>query len=127
MKFQIEGTYTHESNARLFDSKNINWNHDKDLNEYFLSVIHQWCLDKVARKGWLTLNEVYVCLGFHPTPEGAVIGWKTPPKHLELYRIFQFTAGSGDSLVIEFFVDGVIYCNIGVKEVENNSGTQTEC
>ncbi len=118
MNFQIEGTYTHESNQRKFDSKNPNWNWNTELNEYFLKVIHQWCLDKVELEGWLTLNEVYRQLGFSPTPEGAVIGWKSPPSHLKLYRIFTFTP-MGRHRIIEFFVDGVIFCHIGVKEIND--------
>jgi len=116
MKFQIEGTYTHESNQRRFDSKNICWNGDKELNRYFLETIHQWCLDKVEAQGWLTLNDVYLQLGLSPTPEGAVIGWKTPPSHLKLYRVFTFAQVGETQWVIDFFVDGVVFCHIGVKE-----------
>lgn len=132
MEFTITGSYTEKSIQRIFDKENPVWHNDKELSRYFLEVTHNWLKDMVELRGWVTLNEVYALLGFPNTPEGAVIGWdEIPDKRDKNGLLFTF-AQVGENLrfkesrwVIDFFVDGVIFCSIGVKETrgENYRGT----
>lgn len=60
---------------RCFDETCPNWQKDPEHNLYFLMQQQNWANDKLKRKGYLYLNEVYEALGFQQTKAGQVVGW----------------------------------------------------
>ena len=123
MEFTINGAYTATSIQRTFAIGNPVWVDDKEMNRILLEIVHNSVRDIIEQRGWFTLNELYKLLGFPPTPEGAVVGWdKIPDKQDGTAPLFSY-AQIGENYrfkenrwVIDFFVDGVIFCCIGVKE-----------
>lgn len=60
---------------RCFDETCPNWQKDPEHNLYFLMQQQNWANDRLKRRGYLYLNEVYEALGFQQTKAGQVVGW----------------------------------------------------
>lgn len=61
--------------ARFFDELNPNWKNNYELNIMFLTMVQNYCSDRLHAKGHLFLNEVYDELGIDRTKAGQVVGW----------------------------------------------------
>lgn len=62
--------------ARYFDQFNSNMHvKDQEANFDFLRIQQNIANEKLNRKGYLFLNEVYDSLGFKEVPEGQLVGW----------------------------------------------------
>ena len=63
--------------ARYFDQFNSDEHMlDQGYNLSFLLNAQNQCNERLKRKGWLMLNDVYRELGFKEVPEGQLVGWK---------------------------------------------------
>lgn len=61
--------------ARIFDELNPYYQKNAHYNKKFLKDCERFANEKLKRKGFLFLNEVYEMLGFPCTPEGQLVGW----------------------------------------------------
>lgn len=62
--------------ARIFDEGNTDlWSRVPGMNQLTLSNQQNWLSDRLDKRGYLFLNDVYKALGFPETPEGQVVGW----------------------------------------------------
>lgn len=57
------------------------WEESKEYMEYFFNAQQRLANDKLHKKGWLTLNEVYRLLGKKETAAGMVVGWVDDPTY----------------------------------------------
>lgn len=73
----VESEYigTIRDNARFFDQSCKAWEKDAVANMTFLKQQEAWANRVLKSRGWLSLNEVYMQLGFDPTPNGQAEGW----------------------------------------------------
>lgn len=63
--------------ARYFDAYNSNEHVKSQAQNYdFLLLKQSWANERLQRRGFLFLNEVYEELGFDYIPEGWLVGWK---------------------------------------------------
>lgn len=63
--------------ARYFDAFNSNEHVKSQAQNYdFLLLKQSWANERLQRRGFLFLNEVYEELGFDYIPEGWLVGWK---------------------------------------------------
>lgn len=108
--------------ARCFDDGNVCWKPNADYNVMFLRQQQFAANQKLKRKGFLTLNEVYELLEFPPTKAGMVIGWVYDESKDNLNNfvdfgicdvtrpaVRDFTNGYEDVIWLDFNVDGDIY------------------
>lgn len=123
----IEGVHADGSEyslyARYFDAFNSNmFVRDQEQNFDFLRIQQGIADEKLHRKGYLFLNEVYDALGFKEVPEGQLVGWVLDPEgenHVDfgLYEarnndMRDFVNNSWDNpncFVLDFNVDGVMW------------------
>lgn len=78
VKDVIDDTYGLEGYsefARFFDRGNPYWEKDAEYNLHFLLNVQKWANDKLQKKGYLFLNEVYEALGLKESKAGQVVGW----------------------------------------------------
>lgn len=61
--------------ARFFDRGNPYWEKDAEYNLHFLLQMQNWANEKLRRKGYLFLNEVYQAIGIPESKAGQVVGW----------------------------------------------------
>lgn len=73
----VESEYigTIRDNARFFDQSCKAWEKDAVANMTFLKGVEAWANRVLETRGWLSLNEVYMRLGFDPIPNGQAEGW----------------------------------------------------
>lgn len=108
--------------ARCFDETCPNWQKNAEHNLYFLMQQQNWANDRLKRRGYLYLNEVYEALGFQQTKAGQVVGWIYNEKNpvgdnfidfgihdinKEVNR--NFVNGYERSIWVDFNVDGNIW------------------
>ncbi len=102
---------------RIFDETCSEWSPDSDMSEYFLRAVQQHMNDKLVIRGYVLLNEAYKALGFHESPEGAVVGWsKNVPgdDYVSFGLENDINQRPGDDRwVLDFNVNGVVYETIG--------------
>lgn len=111
--------------AKIFDEGNENFNkHSREANLTFLLGQQSYATQRLQRRGWLTLNEVYEALGLPQTPDGAVVGWVSDGADgyvdfgifdLDSPAARDFVNGYERSIVLDFNVDGLIQDRIGWK------------
>lgn len=109
-----------DDSCRFFDNSNPNWLPNPTYNMMFLRGQQNYLNDRLHTVGHVFLNEVYEALGFHHTPQGAVLGWIDGGDDdcidFGLYRdddnIRRFVNGLQDSILLEFNHDGVIWDHI---------------
>lgn len=107
--------------AKIFDESCNGWTKDPEANLYFLRTQMAYANDKLKRKGYLFLNEVYAMLGIPENKAGQVVGWIYDEKNpigdnfvdfgiydttIERHRAF--VNGYERSIVLDFNVDGNI-------------------
>ena len=112
--------------SRLFYEGNPGFDdNDPTATMYFLKCQQAFANDKLKRKGYLFLNEVYEMLGFSQIPDGQLIGWIYDEKHpvgdnFVDFGIFdtnnpsniRFVNGDEKAVLLQFNHDGVIYDKI---------------
>lgn len=113
--------------ARWFDKESSsNWNppHLEEYNWVFLRQQQNWVNDMLRSRGYVTLNEVYACLGIAQTSAGAVVGWVFDRNNDvgDNYIDFQcwdqhdtplpFNNGREGAILLDFNVDGLIWDKI---------------
>jgi hypothetical protein len=76
--------------TRCFDETCEGWCRNAEHNLGFLMQQQQWCNDRLQRRGYLSLNDVYESLGFQKTGIGQVMGWVYDPKNPELQNVVDF-------------------------------------
>lgn len=107
--------------ARYFDQFNSNMHVlDQEANFDFLRIQQNIANEKLQRKGYLFLNEVYDALGFKEIPEGQLVGWvKGMGDNYVDFGIFEARNadarnyidynGKETCFVLDFNVDGVMW------------------
>ena len=107
--------------ARYFDQFNSNMHVlDQEANFDFLRIQQSIANEKLQRKGYLFLNEVYDALGFKEIPEGQLVGWvKGMGDNYVDFGIFEARNadarnyidynGKETCFVLDFNVDGVMW------------------
>ena len=112
---------TYSEYARFFDDGCLGWTKDPELNLTFLKQQQNYANDKLKRKGYLFLNEVYEMLGIQPTKAGQIVGWVYDDKNpigdnfvdFGIYDISRpknrdFVNGYERVILLDFNVDGNI-------------------
>lgn len=61
--------------SKFYDDGCKGWTKDPELNRMFLMQIQNYANDKLQKKGYLFLNEVYEMLGIPKTKAGQIVGW----------------------------------------------------
>ena len=125
--------------ARVFDEgewdeankkwiwKNPVWKDDNDVNQANLRYIEREMNGRLARDGYLFLNDVYKRLGFPPTIDGQIVGWlydSIRGDHAVSFGVFtddprqlpcnlSFIDGDSNTPLLDFNVDGPIINELG--------------
>lgn len=107
--------------ARYFDQFNSNMHVlNQEANFDFLRMTQNVANEKLQRRGYLFLNEVYEALGFEAVPEGQLVGWvKGMGDDYVDFGIFEARNadacnyidynGKETCFVLDFNVDGVMW------------------
>lgn len=117
--------------CRCFDVGTIGWTKDPERNMTFLKLQQSVANERLQRRGYLFLNEVYDMFGYPHTTAGQIVGWLYRPNDpdypgdsfvsFNIYDINKqankdFVNGFERSLWIDFNVDGPIHNLIeGIK------------
>lgn len=112
---------TYSEYARFFDDGCLGWTKDPEANLTFLKQQQNYANDKLKRKGFLFLNDVYGMLGIQPTKAGQIVGWIYDEKNpvgdnfvdFGIYDINRpknrdFVNGIERVILLDFNVDGNI-------------------
>lgn len=112
---------TYSEYARFFDDGCLGWTKDPEANLTFLKQQQNYANDKLKRKGFLFLNDVYDMLGIQPTKAGQIVGWIYDEKNpigdnfvdFGIYDINRpknrdFVNGYERVILLDFNVDGNI-------------------
>lgn len=112
---------TYSEYARFFDDGCLGWTKDPELNLTFLKQQQNYANDRLKRKGYLFLNDVYEMLGIQPTKAGQIVGWIYDEKNpvgdnfvdFGIYDINRpknrdFVNGYERVILLDFNVDGNI-------------------
>lgn len=67
--------------ARFFDETSPYWKKDPEYNLMFVRKCQMMANDKLAKNGFLFLNEVYDMLGLEQSRAGAAVGWVYDPNN----------------------------------------------
>ena len=107
--------------ARFFDDGCIGWEKDAEHNLFFLKQQQNWANERLQKRGYLFLNEVYEMLGIPATRAGQQVGWiydKDNPQgdnfvDFGIYDINRpkardFVNGYERTILLDFNVDGNI-------------------
>lgn len=112
--------------GRFFDEgETTEYNANPSSNQIFVRHQENFFNEKLSKRGYVFLNEVYEGLGFRPTPEGQVMGWFCKPgeDHPRISFFHENSLSNSDILTkavveekvspaalwLDFNVDGVIY------------------
>ena len=111
--------------SRFFDSSCPDWSEDPEQNKKFLHIQENILTERLSRKGFLFLNDVYKVFGFEPTDAGQRLGWKYDPQDPTLancvsFGVFEtqkvvdnakarFINGLEPVVLLEFNYDGDLY------------------
>lgn len=107
--------------ARFFDDGCIGWEKDAEHNLFFLKQQQNWANERLQKRGYLFLNEVYEMLGIPATRAGQQVGWiydKNDPLRdnfvdFGIYdtnkpKTRDFVNGYEKTILLDFNVDGNI-------------------
>jgi hypothetical protein len=107
--------------AKFFDECSSCWQRDAEFNYTFLIQQQNYANEKLQRKGYLFLNEVYEMLGLQKTQAGQAVGWVYDKNHphgdnivdFGIYDVYdeqkrRFVNGFERSVLIDPNVDGDI-------------------
>lgn len=107
--------------ARFFDDGCIGWEKDAEHNLFFLKQQQNWANERLKKRGYLFLNEVYEMFGIPATRAGQQVGWiydKNDPNKDNFvdFGIYDtnrpstrdFVNGYERTILLDFNVDGNI-------------------
>jgi Family of unknown function (DUF6353) len=104
--------------AKFFDEMSTQWQRNPETNMFFLKLQETLATEKLQRKGYLFLNEVYQALGLPLTQAGCVVGWTmySDGDAFVDFGIFDhhtqeirnFVNGANPSVLLDFNVEGII-------------------
>lgn len=107
--------------ARCFDETCLGWTDNAETNLFTLHQVQNYANEKLQKRGYLFLNEVYEMLGFQTTQAGQVVGWiydedNTVGDNCVDFGIYDlhnerkraFVNGYEKSIWVDFNVDGNI-------------------
>lgn len=80
----------HSEYARFFDEYSSNWQKNAEFNKSFLIQQQNFANEKLQRRGYLFLNEVYDMLGLQKSQAGQVVGWVYDKDHPKGDNIVDF-------------------------------------
>jgi hypothetical protein len=80
----------HDEFTRCFDETCEGWCRNAEHNLGFLMQQQRWCNERLQKRGYLSLNDVYESLGMQKTGIGQVMGWVYDPKNPELQNVVDF-------------------------------------
>lgn len=109
-----------DDTSRFFDSRNKNWDKNRDFNLMFIRGQQNYMNDILQTRGHVFLNEVYDALGFEQTQQGCVTGWilgEDSDNYID-FGLFgseknrKFTNGDDGTILLEFNHDGLIWDKI---------------
>lgn len=92
--------------ARFFDESCAGWSKDPEFNLMFLRRQQDYANEKLRKRGYLFLNEVYAMLGMDATKAGQIVGWIYDEKHPIGDNYVDFNIYNGDSERARAFVNG---------------------
>lgn len=108
---KVRGVHGSSTYAQFYDSANVNWYNDPDMNRSFLTCQETHANHLLHARGHVFLNDVYDSLGFDRTSAGAVVGWVRNGEgdgHIDFGLDEPFNKAFRNML-LDFNVDGVIY------------------
>lgn len=92
---------------KFFDEFNPNFDkHSASENLKFLALQQSIANEKLRRKGYLFLNDVYTMIGLQPTAAGQAIGWIYDEKNPVGDNIVDFGLGNPNDESVRRFVNG---------------------
>lgn len=92
---------------KFFDEFNPNFDkHSASENLKFLALQQSIANEKLRRKGYLFLNDVYTMIGLQPTTAGQAIGWIYDEKNPVGDNIVDFGLGNPNDESVRRFVNG---------------------
>lgn len=107
--------------AKFFEDGCIGWEKDAEHNLFFLKQQQNWANERLQKRGYLFLNEVYEMLGIPGTRAGQQVGWiydKNDPLRdnfvdFGIYdtnkpKARDFVNGYEKTILLDFNVDGNI-------------------
>ena len=105
--------------ARFFDESCSGWTKDPEFNLMFLRRQQDYANEKLRKRKYLFLNEVYAMIGLPATKAGQIVGWVYDEKNpvgdnyvdFNIYngnseRARMFVNGQERSILLDFNVDG---------------------
>lgn len=124
---KVERTHASSRNsiyARLFDENNKNWNTNPEYNLLFLRAQQNYANDRLTRKGYLMLNDVYDMLGIERSTAGQIVGWLKDgngngfvdfgifDNNGNAERFYEFMVGRENAILLDFNVDGPVHTQL---------------
>lgn len=107
--------------ARFFDDGCTGWTKDSEHNLYFLKCQQNYANERLQKRGYLFLNDVYEMLGIPKTKAGQIVGWVYDKKNpngdnfvdfgiydVNKERARAFVNGYERTILLDFNVDGNI-------------------
>ena len=107
--------------ARFFDDGCTGWTKDSEQNLYFLKCQQNYANERLQKKGYLFLNDVYEMLGIPKTKSGQIVGWIYDKKNpvgdnfvdfgiynMNREKARDFVNGYERTILLDFNVDGNI-------------------
>ena len=106
--------------SRWYNSQTTKeWKGNRHDNLYFISCQQKFANDRLHRRGYLFLNEVYESLGLPVCDYGQVVGWVMGPNggdQVVDFGIFDhhtnelklYLGGVNDEILLDFNVDGLV-------------------
>lgn len=107
--------------ARFFDDGCTGWTKDSEQNLYFLKCQQNYANERLQKKGYLFLNDVYEMLGIPKTKAGQIVGWIYDKKNpvgdnfvdfgiynMNREKARDFVNGYERTILLDFNVDGNI-------------------
>lgn len=106
--------------SRWYNSQTTTeWKGNRHDNLYFISCQQKYANDRLHRRGYLFLNEVYESLGLPVCDYGQVVGWvmgKDGGDQIVDFGIFDphtnelnlYLGGINDEILLDFNVDGLV-------------------
>lgn len=76
--------------AKFFDEYSSCWQKNAEANKFFLLQQQNYANEKLQKKGYLFLNEVYEMLGLQKTQAGQAVGWVYDKNHPKGDNIVDF-------------------------------------
>lgn len=61
---------------KIFDKRSVKWSTDAQFNLLLINRVANYANQMLARRGWISLNDVYTLLGFPLEIEAQIVGWK---------------------------------------------------